>query len=141
MKHFWLWLAALSPLLILSLLFGSTALIWRRRRFRDWARLGRATRIPPEHEEGRPREVRDLAVGESGYVYSSNVVISKGKRVYVAWDAHLSDPPAQTPPSEFSPLQIERLKRGFRLAVRPGVEFRPSTLPWGFYAPVVELRQ
>jgi hypothetical protein len=101
-------------------------------------------RPPPcrrEHVAPEPKNVRDLAIGEEAYVYPSAIVTSKkGRRVFVAWDASVSDTPAD-PNSQFAPLRIRRLERGFSITVRPGNEFRSGTVPWGLYAPVVEIVQ
>lgn len=116
-------------------------IINRKRSWRDWTRLGRATTLPPEHLPAEPKRVRDLAVGEKGYVDSYSIVLSKkGRRVFVSWDATLSGTP-QDPDDRFAPLQIQRLARGFSLVIRASDRFRPRSLFWGEYAPVIELVQ
>ena len=82
-----------------------------------------------------------MAVGEESYVDTFAIVTSKrGRRVFAAWDANLRDAPENLN-SQFAPLRIRRLKRGFTITVRPGSEFRSSTVPWGWYAPVIEILQ
>lgn len=114
--------------------------ILRKRRWRDLTVLRRAVCMPPEHIAQKPRAVRDLRTGESGWVSRSYVVTSKRGRVFVSWTAILGEAP-DNPQSEFAALQIVRRKRGFSLAIRPGVEFGNSLLPWGEYAPVIEISQ
>jgi hypothetical protein len=95
----------------------------------------------PEHVATEPRTVRDLVDGEESYVDPFAIVTSKRRhRVFVAWDANLRDAPENSN-SQFAPLPIRRLKRGFSITVRPGNEFRNSTVPWGWYAPVIEVLQ
>jgi hypothetical protein len=135
------WIALIPGLLTGTAMFTAMWLILRKRRWRDWKLLAKATAMPPEHVAPEPRTVRDLAVGEEGYVYSSSIVTSKkGHRVFVAWDASVKDAP-EDPNSQFAPLRIRRLERGFSVTVRPGDEFRSSTVPWGWYAPVTEILQ
>jgi hypothetical protein len=113
----------------------------RKRSWRDWKFLAKATRMPPEHIAAEPRAVRDLAVGEESYVASWAIVTSKrARRVFVAWNANLSEAPAN-PMSQFAALRIRRLKRGFSLTIRPGDEFRSGTALGGGYAPVIEILQ
>ena len=82
-----------------------------------------------------------MVTGEEAYVAPSAVVTSeKQQRVFVRWRASLVDAPDNAS-GRFSPLILRRLKRGFSLTVRPGDEFRTSPLPWGEYAPVIELVQ
>lgn len=70
----------------------------------------------------------------------SRIVTSeKNHRAYVDWEARLYNAPGE--PGPFSALPIRRLARGFSLTVGPGDEFRSSPLPWGMYAPVVEIVQ
>ncbi len=96
--------------------------------------------MPPEHCPSEPRAARDLAVGEEGFVDASQIVISKkNHRTFVAWDARLYGAPGNV--GIFSKVAIRRLERGFSLTVKPGDEFRTSPLPWGMYAPVVDIIQ
>ena len=82
-----------------------------------------------------------MRIGESGWVQPHEIVTSpKGRRVYVSWTALIEDKPKDLEGS-FAPLRLVRLKRGFSLMLRPGMEFRTSPLPWGQYAPVVEITQ
>jgi len=112
--------------------------IWRKRRWTDNKILGRATAMPPEHCPSEPRAARDLAVGEGGYVEASEVAISRrNHRTYVAWQARLYSAPGHG--GIFSKVAIRRLERGFSLTVRPSDEFRTGRLPWGMYAPVIEI--
>jgi hypothetical protein len=125
------WIALIPGILMSAVMFLAMCLILRKRRWRDWTLLAKAAAMPPEHVAREPRTVRDLAVGEEGYVYSSSIVTSKkGRRVFVAWDASVKDAP-EDPHSQFAPLRIRRLERGFSITVRPGDEFRSSTVPWG----------
>jgi hypothetical protein len=122
-------------------MFVAMWLSMRKRRWRDWKWLAKASTMPPRYIPPEPRTVRDLAVGEQSYVHSSAVVTSKKRRqVFVAWDANLQSEP-DDPSFRLSPLLIRRLERGFAIAVRPGDEFRTSSLPWGEYAPVIEIVQ
>jgi hypothetical protein len=135
------WIVLLPGVLTSAAMFVAMWLILRKRRWRDWKLLAKATAMPLEHVAAEPRTVRDLAVGEEGYVYSSDILTSKnGHRVFVAWDARVKDAP-EHPNSQFAPLRIRRLERGFSVTVRPGDEFRSSTVPWGWYAPVIEILQ
>ena len=135
------WVVLLPGLLTSAAMFLVMWLILRKRRWRDCKLLAKATAMPPEHVAPEPKTVRDLAVGEEAHVYSSAIVTSKkGHRVFVAWDAGVSDTPTD-PNSQFAPLRIRRLERGFSIVVRPGDEFRISSVPWGWYAPVIEIVQ
>jgi hypothetical protein len=135
------WIALLPGLLTSVAMFLVMWLIPRKRSWRDWKLLARATAMPPEHVADEPRTVRDLAVGEESYVDPFAIVTSKrGRRVFVAWDASLRDV-AEGLNSQLAPLRIRRLERGFSITVRPGAEFRSSTVPWGSYAPVIEILQ
>jgi hypothetical protein len=135
------WIALLPAFLTSAAMFLVMWLVLRKRRWRDWKLLGRATPMPPEHVAPEPRTVRDLAIDEESYVDPFAIVTSKrGRRVFVAWDASLREAP-ENPNSQFAPLRIRRLERGFSITVRPGAEFRSSTVPWGWYAPVIEILQ
>ncbi|MBV9084553.1 MAG: hypothetical protein JOZ62_17910 [Acidobacteriaceae bacterium] len=135
------WLIPLPGLLISALMVLVMWIAMRERRWRDRKFLARAVTMPPEHVAAEPRTVRDLSVGEEAYVDRYAVVSSRRKRrVYVRWDARVTDAPADSN-SAFAPLRIRRLKRGFSLTVRPGNEFRTSPVPWGWYAPVIEIIQ
>lgn len=115
-------------LLIPALLTGAVTVLvmWpmlRKRSWRDWKFLAKATRMPPEHIAAEPRAVRDLAIGEESYVPSWAVVTSKrARRVFISWSANLSEAPVN-PMSQFAALRIRRLKRGFSLTIRPGDDF------------------
>lgn len=77
--------------------------------------------------------------GEEAYVDRSDIVTSKKRhRVFVRWTARLESAP-KDPSERFAPLRVRRLERGFSLIMRPGDEFHTSSLPWGEYAPVVEI--
>lgn len=135
------WIALLPGVLTSVAMFLGMWLILRKRSWRDWKLLAKATAMPPEHVATEPRTVRDLAVGEESYVDPFAIVTSKrGHRVFVAWDANLRDAP-ENQNSQFAPLRIRRLERGFSITVRPGAEFRSTTVPWGWYAPVIEILQ
>ncbi len=136
------WLLALLPgILISAAMFLALWLIVRKRSWRDWKLLAKATAMPPEHVAPEPRTTRDLAIGEEFYVDRWAIVTSKrGRRVFVAWDGRITEAPPD-PNSQFAPLRIRRFKRGFSITVRPGDEFRSSPLPWGCYAPVIEILQ
>ena len=136
------WLLALLPAVLTSAaMFLIMWLIVRKRSWRDWKLLAKATAMPPEHVAAEPRTVRDLAIGEESYVDRWAIVTSKrGRRVFVAWDGRITEAPAD-PNSQFAPLRIRRVKRGFSITVRPGDEFRTSSVPWGWYAPVIEILQ
>ena len=73
-------------------------LILRKRSWRDWKLLAKATAMPPEHVAPEPRTVRDLAIGEEAYVDRFAIVTSKrGHRVFVAWDGKTSGTHPKTP--------------------------------------------
>lgn len=133
------WIAALPGLLTGAAMFLVMWLLPRKRSWRDWRLMAKATAMPAEHVAAEPKTVRDLPVGEASYVDPFAIVTSKrGCRVFVAWDAILRGAP-ENPNSQFAPLQIRRLERGFSITIRPGDEFRSSTVPWGLYAPVIEI--
>jgi hypothetical protein len=135
------WIALFPALLTSAAMFLAMWLVLRKRSWRDWKLLAKATAMPPEHVADEPRTVRDLVVGEESYVDPFAIVTSKrGRRVFVAWDASLKDV-AESLNSQLAPLRIRRLERGFSITVRPGAEFRSSTVPWGWYAPVIEILQ
>lgn len=136
------WWIALAPGLLTSVaMFLVMWLILRKRSWRDWKLLAKATAMPPEHVAAEPRTVRDLAIGEESYVdYWAIVTSKRGRRVFVAWDGRITEAPAD-PNSQIAPLRIRRVKRGFSITVRPGDEFRTSSMPWGWYAPVIEILQ
>jgi hypothetical protein len=135
------WLVFLPSILIALAFVLLNWLLWRKRSLRDWKRLRHAATMPPEHVAAEPRRAKDLAIGGQGFVGSYDVVASeKDHRAYVAWDARLVEPP-KDPDDQFAPLRIRRLEGGFSLTVRPGLEFRTSPLPWGMYAPVIEIVQ
>lgn len=119
------WWVPLLP----TLLASTTMLLvmWpmlRKRSWRDWKFLAKATRMPPEHIAAEPRTIRDLAIGEESYVDRWAIVTSKrARRVFVAWNGNLNEAPAN-PTSQFAALRIRRLERGFSLTIRPGDEFR-----------------
>lgn len=82
-----------------------------------------------------------MSIGEEGFVSVYDVITSnKGGRVFICWDAILTEAP-ENPCGPFSALRIQRLKRGFSLTVRPSDSFQPSPLPWGLYAPVIDILQ
>lgn len=58
------WIALLPGVLTSVAMFLVTWLILRKRSWRDWKLLAKATAMPPEHVAAEPRTVRDLAVGE-----------------------------------------------------------------------------
>jgi hypothetical protein len=135
------WIVLVPGLLMSSVMVLTMWIAMRKRRWSDCKFLARPVTMPPEHVASEPRTVRDLASGEEAYVDSFAIVTSKrGRRVFVAWDATVRSAP-ENPNSQFAPLRIRRLKRGFSVTVRPGDEFRTSTVPWGWYAPVVEIVQ
>ncbi|MBV9266005.1 MAG: hypothetical protein JO061_07545 [Acidobacteriaceae bacterium] len=135
------WLALLPAVLTGTAMFLTILLTMRKRSWRDWKPLAKATPMPPEHVAAKPRTIRDLAIGEESYVDRWDIVTSqRGRRVFVAWDASLKEAP-ENPISHFAPLRIRRLERGFSITVGPGDEFRSSTVPWGWYAPVIEIVQ
>jgi hypothetical protein len=135
------WWIALLPGAITGLLtFFVMWITIRKRRWGDWKRLSKPVTMPAEHIAHEPRTVRDMRVGEEGYVYSHAVVTSKTRRVFVRWDATLSEAP-EHPNARFAPLRIRRLKRGFSITIRAGDEFRTSPVLWGSYAPVIDVMQ
>ena len=134
------WIALLPEISISATMFLIMWLIVRKRSWRDWKLLAKATSMPPEHVAAEPRAVRDLAIGEECYVDRWAIVTSKRRRVFVAWDGRITQASGD-PNSQVAPLRIRRLKRGFSITVRPGDEFRSSPLPWGCYAPVIEILQ
>src|SRR5436305_12770737 len=97
------WLVPVPGLIYAVALFVSMWLVFRRRRWRDVAFLRRQVRMPPEHIAQKPKEVRDLQAGESGWVSRYNVVTSKRGRVFVSWTATLEEKP-ENPDNEFAPL-------------------------------------
>ncbi len=140
-QEVWWWIV---PLVWLCCGLSLPIVFWisnRKRSWRDWKRLGRATTLPPEHLPPEPRKVRDMTVGEKAYVDKYSIVTSKkGHRVYISWDATLQEAP-QDPDDRFAPLQLQRLPRGFSLVIRASDRFGPRSLFWGEYAPVIELMQ
>lgn len=134
------WISFLPSLACSAVMAAGMWAIWRKRRWSDNKILGQATTMPPEHCPSEPRTVRDLKVGEEGYVDKSRIVTSeKNHRTYVEWEAEVHGAPDAPPFS--SALVIRRLARGFSLTVRPGDVFRTSPLPWGIYGPVIEIVQ
>ena len=134
------WIALLPGIITGWLMLLITCIAMRKRRWSEWRRLAHPVTMPAEHIAEEPRTVRDMMVGEEAYVDSNAVVTSKKRRVFVRWDATLTHRP-EHPNDRFAPLRIRRLKRGFSITVRPGDEFRTSPLPWGWYAPVIEIMQ
>ncbi len=136
------WLTAVTIGLIpAAVMLISTLMIFRKRRWGDLKVLAKPATMPPEHLDIEPKKVRDMVEGDEGYVQSSEIVTSKkDRRVFVAWDARLQEPP-QHPNSVFAPIRIKRLERGFSLTVTPSDQFRSGSLPWGIYAPVTEILQ
>lgn len=136
------WWIALLPAGVTSVIM--TLFLWitmRQRRWRDLSRLGRPVSMPPEHLQREPKTVRDMVVGEEAYVGRFAILVSKRRRrVFVRWSADLRDAPDRYD-SPFAPLRIRRLKKGFSLTVRPGVEFDKGSVVWGSYAPVIEIVQ
>jgi hypothetical protein len=122
----------------LLVLYG---IAFRERRWGDWRRLGRAAKVGAEHQEPRDRELRDMAVGETGYVRRWDVSILKSRRMYIRWKATLLEAPQSQ--SSFDPImKVERLERGFALTVPAGVTFRTtSRILVLSFAPVIEIRQ
>jgi hypothetical protein len=134
------WISFLPSLACSAVMAASMWAIWRKRRWSDNKILGQATTMPLEHRRSEPRTVRDLEVGEEGYVDASRIVTSeKNHRTYVDWEAGVHGAPEDLRSS--SALAIRRLARGFSLTVRPGDVFRTSPLPWGIYGPVIEIAQ
>ncbi len=134
------WWVAVLPNLFTSIAMACMMIVlWRERRWRDRRLLKKAIVLPREYVRSEPRRVRDMEIGEEAYVDSSAVATSKrSHRVFVDWSAHLSQPP-ERPMGLFAPLKLRRLERGFSITVRPGDQFRSSSLPWGYYAPVIEI--
>src|SRR4051812_32122843 len=113
----------------------------RQRRWRDRKLLATAAVLADRYIKSEPKAVRDLEAGEQGYVDGSAVVVSKRThRLFVDWSASLRTQPEE-PNGPFSPLRVRRLKRGFSITVRPGDRFRTGSIPWGWYAPVIEIVQ
>jgi hypothetical protein len=136
---FW-WIALLPGAITGLVMFFIMWISLRKRRWADWKRLSRPVTMPAEHIAHEPRTVRDMRVGEEAYVDSYAVVSSKTHRVFIRWDATLSEAP-EDPNARFAPLRIRRLKRGFSITIRAGDEFRTSPVLWGSYAPVIEVVQ
>lgn len=135
------WWVALAPGAITGvLMFFIVWITIRKRRWGDWKRLAKPVTMPAEHIAHEPRTVRDMRVGEEAYVDSHAVVTSRTRRVFIRWDAILSEPP-EDPNARFAPLRIRRLKRGFSITIRAGDEFRTSPVLWGSYAPIVGIMQ
>lgn len=134
------WIALLPGAITGLLMFFIRWITIRKRRWGDWRRLAKPVTMPAEHIAHEPRTVRDMRVGEEGYVDSYAVVTSKTRRVFVRWDATLREAP-EDPNARFAPLRIRRLKRGFSITVRAGDEFRTSPALWGSYAPVIDVMQ
>lgn len=136
----WPWFVSIELAAWSTVVFLALYAIGRKRRWRDRTLLGRAVIIAPEHMERTAKEVRDLRAGDEGWVSCLEIVTSKRGRVFVRWTATLQEAPTD-PESQFAPLRIVRLKRGFSLALRPGLEFRSSPLPLGDYGPVIKITQ
>ncbi len=138
------WWAALLPGFFLAIAPLLTMIvILRKRRWRDHKLLAKPAKMPVEHLTPEPRAVKDMLVGEEAYVDRSAITTSKrGRRVFVGWDDKLRDAPRASNDNDFfAPLPIRRLERGFSITVRPGDTFRTGPVPWGMYAPVIEILQ
>lgn len=120
--------------------YGSLIFVmYRKRRWLDWKPLKRAAIIPPGHLPDKPKKVRDLRDGESGYVPRYKLTTSRlQNRTYVSWTAEVEFGPERRM-STYGPVRITRLKNGFRLALPKGMEISSGLRLWGEYAPVVEI--
>lgn len=134
------WIALLPGAITGLVMFFIMWITIRKRRWNDWRRLAKPITMPAEHIAREPKRVRDMVIGEEAYVDGYAVATSNRRRVFVRWDATLSEAP-EDPNARFAPLRIRRLKRGFSITIRAGDEFRASPVPWGSYAPVIDVMQ
>ena len=133
------WVTILPNLAVSVAAVGAAMLVFRQRRWRDRKLLSKPIVLPDKYIKSEPKTVRDMEIGEEGYVAGSAVLTSKRtRRVFVDWTASLREQPKR-PDDPFSPLKVRRLKRGFSITVRTGDQFRTGSVPWGCYAPVIEI--
>lgn len=135
------WAIVLPNLIASIAIVCGMMLFSRQRRWRDRKLLSKAIVLPDEYVNSERRTVRDMEIGEEGYIDGSAVVTSKRThRVFVDWSAPLGMRPEKLE-DPFSPLRVRRLERGFSITVRPSDRFRTGSIPWGWYAPVIEILQ
>lgn len=134
-----IWILTLPMWLMAVAMLAFVVLSNRKRRWRDRARLGKPSAMPPELLDREPRKVRDMAVGEESWISSYYVAVSKTGRTYVDWTALLCDPPGRY--SLACVVQIRRRERGFSMTVKPDDHFSRRLILWGQFAPIIEILQ
>jgi hypothetical protein len=85
-----------------------------------WA-AKRATHLPADFVAPLPRQVKDMEIGEMGYVESYNLSVDRKLRMWMDTNAPLTEPMEWR-----QPATIQRLKDGVVITLHPQDKFTPS---------------